>query len=403
MHELRVMVMRFRTHDFAPQLAAVARVRQLPALTKLEVVFRDDCTDDDPVQWPPFIPSALKALRIVIERGPAGRSLLRALPVVLGASGARLERLEVSLLSDIDSRDDALSHLAQAVRCCSPTLKDLRLAVGQILVMQGADFARECERTREDWAALLAGVSCCRELEVLVLPWVCFEPLFPPGTAFGRLTHLEMSDHGRSRPPNTGVMGLWELVASGGLPALITLKVKLADRWGAVEVKRRMAPAFEAVAGTLTHLYVTPPDDAAWVVGAGYELGVAVGKLRRLKDLALDLSQNGRVYHAVAQGLAVCGIDGPPPLLWRVRVVSDVCSVPDLLITLLLPSVRVFVSSHMTSSQGALLTACALRRVGYKHTWAVSCPDEAKGAIHAIAQCRLSEACIHNRHVIERW
>jgi hypothetical protein len=51
----------------------------------------------------------------------------------------------------------------------------------------------------------------------------------------------------------------------------------------------------------------------------GYELGVAVGKLRRLKDLALDLSEDGRAYHAVAQGLAASGGDRPLPLLWRVR------------------------------------------------------------------------------------
>jgi hypothetical protein len=150
---------------------------------------------------------------------------------------------------------------------------------------------------------------------------------------------------------------------------MVSLKVTLPGRWeGADEVKSRVVPAFEAVAGTLTHLHLNAPDDAAWVVGAGHELGVAVGKLRRLKDLALGLSSDGRVYHAVAQGLAASGGNGTPPLLWRVRVVSDVCSVPDLLSSLLLPSVRVFVSSHTISSQGALLTACALRRVGYKHT-----------------------------------
>jgi hypothetical protein len=30
-------------------------------------------------------------------------------------------------------------------------------------------------------------------------------------------------------------------------------------------------------------------------------LGAAVGKLRRLKDLALDLGSDGRTYHAFAQ------------------------------------------------------------------------------------------------------
>jgi hypothetical protein len=51
------------------------------------------------------------------------------------------------------------------------------------------------------------------------------EPLFPPGTAFARLTHLEIGDYEREHPPDAGVMGLWELMASGGLPALAKLKV----------------------------------------------------------------------------------------------------------------------------------------------------------------------------------
>jgi hypothetical protein len=219
MHELRVMLTRFRSYDFAPQLAALGLARHLPALTKLEVtVSKDDPASEDPVQWPPFIAPSLKALRLLIERGPTGRSLLPALPGVLGASGARLERLEVSLLSDAYTRDDPLSHLAKAVRCCSPTLKDLRLAAGRFLVPQGEDFTRECERFGEDWAGLLAGVSTCCELEVLVLPNFYFVPLFPPGTTFGRLTHLEISDYGRSRSAGASLIGLWELMALGGCP-----------------------------------------------------------------------------------------------------------------------------------------------------------------------------------------
>jgi hypothetical protein len=396
MHELRLTITRFHTYDFGPQLAALGLVRELPALAKLEVVVsKDDRTDDEPVEWPPFIPPSLKALRILTERSPMGRSLLPALPDVLEASGARPERLEIILLTDFNARGDGLVHLAQAVRCCARTLKILRLVgeSGRLVVHKGsADYARECERLREEWVELLAGVSTCRELEVLALPAVKIEPLFPPGTAFTHLTHLEISDFEREHPPGAGVMGPWELMASGRLPALTRLKLKLPGGWkGAEEVKTRMAPAFEAVAGTLTHLYLATPDDAAWVVEAGYELGVAVGKLRRLKDLALGLTKDGQAYHAVAQGLAASGGDGPPPFLWRVGVVDKVCSAPDLLASLLLPSVRVFVSFYH-NSQGALLTACALRQVGYKHTWAVSCPLEAKDAVYAIAQCRFSEA-----------
>jgi hypothetical protein len=64
-----------------------------------------------------------------------------------------------------------------------------------------------------------------------------------------------------------------------------------------------------------------------------------------------------------------------------------------MLVNLLLPSVRILVSSHLTD-QAAVLTACALRQAGYQHTWApcILRPDTMGDAIRAIAQCRLDEA-----------
>jgi hypothetical protein len=84
-------------------------------------------------------------------------------------------------------------------------------------------------------------------------------------------------------------------MASGGLPALAKLSVRFRAEWGgAEEVRTRVAPAFEAVAGTLTHLHLEmhkcDTRGRSDEVDVGYELGVAIGKLRRLKDLALDLS-----------------------------------------------------------------------------------------------------------------
>jgi hypothetical protein len=165
-------------------------------------------------------------------------------------------------------------------------------------------------------------------------------------------------------------------MASGGLPALAKLKVTLDGGCGGVEgVRTRVVPGLEAVAGTLTHLHLGRFDE----VEVGYELGVAVGKLPRLKDLALALSEDGRAYPAFAQGLAASGGDRPLPLLWRVRVMTQVTAHADLLASLLLPSVRVFVTCHDFSGQGALLTACALRQAGYKHTWVAKCPSDACG------------------------
>jgi hypothetical protein len=187
-------------------------------------------------------------------------------------------------------------------------------------------------------------------------------------------------------------MGLWELMASGGLPALAKLKVTLFEpEEGDEEVRSRVAPALEAVAGTLTQLRFE------WLsqqLDVGYELGVAVGKLRRLKDLTLDLSCDGRVYHAFAQGMAAGGGDRPLPSLWRVWVVEPVRANADLLASLLLPSVRVLVTplffhDDPAADRAALLTACALRREGYKHTWAVECAPEVEDLARAIApQCR---------------
>jgi hypothetical protein len=296
-------------HALEPQLEALGLVRQLPALATLALdVFRAE--HDEPVQWPPFIPLSLKALRIVCEGGgPSGQSLLRALPGMLGASGARLERLEITIPDGFEDLGDGLVHLAQALRCCSPTIRVFRLVTDDNFInvnSESGDHEEQEERLRVQWADLLAGVSTCRELEVLVLLEV--PTLFPPGTAFPRLTHLEVSDDSPGLQSDPGTMGLWELMASGGLPALAKLKVWL----GCVgEGDTRVAPALEAVAGTLTELFLTTPDDGCWVE-RGYELGVAVGKLRWLKDLALDLSKDGQAYHAVAQGVAISGWGGAP-------------------------------------------------------------------------------------------
>jgi hypothetical protein len=246
------------------QLAALGAVRQLPALVKLHVRLYGD--GDDPVQWPAFIPPSLKTLCIdFFDDGRlSNESFLCALPSLFGASGPRLERLEV-ILPSFESMGDGLLHLAQALRFCSPTLKDLVLRAWgpdpDFIPTNRGDYASEVERLRVQWADVLAGVSACRELEALALPPIEVGSWFPPGTAFARLTHLEISDHEREHPPDAGVMGLWDLMASGGLPALTKLGVRLEGRWGGVEeIKTLVAPAFEAVAGTLTHLSLVKPE-----------------------------------------------------------------------------------------------------------------------------------------------
>jgi hypothetical protein len=154
------------------------------------------------------------------------------------------------------------------------------------------------------------------------------------------------------------------------------------------EARSRVTPALEAVAGTLTHLHLEKFDqELGWSgdeVKVSYELGAAVGKLWRLKDLALDLSQDGRVYHAVAQGLAANGGGGHLPLLWRVMISSEFDANADMLASLLLPSVRVFRLDFQDRPQ-ALLIACALRQAGYKHTLRLASEKMLEGIVPAIA------------------
>jgi hypothetical protein len=204
-----------------PQLAALGLLRQLPALTKLRVL---SCftEGDEPLQWPPCIPPSVKALSIDDSGQPVEGIMLRTLPGMLEASGARLERLEVILPTELEAIGDGLVHLAQILRFCSPTLKGFRLDTAQNLVIgieSGTeDYAEEVERLRVQWAGVLAGVSACRELQVLVLPDIEVEHLFPPSTTFGRLTHLEISDFEREHPRRCRCDGAVGAGGVGGCP-----------------------------------------------------------------------------------------------------------------------------------------------------------------------------------------
>jgi hypothetical protein len=171
-------------------LAALGLVRELPALTTL----RFDCLRaplghvqwEQP--WPDFIPSTLKALHIYVYKG--GDPLLCALTRMLRASGAKLERLRVSYSYASHPVCAGLVHLAQALRYYSPTLKSFRLSWGEKPRSDQAWIVTtdQVEQLRVEWADVLAGLSACRELQVLVLPHTIRGLFFPGGTAFVRLT-----------------------------------------------------------------------------------------------------------------------------------------------------------------------------------------------------------------------
>jgi hypothetical protein len=138
MHELHLTV---TSSDVEPQLAALGLVRELPALGKLELEVRPDWRNNGPVQWPPFIPPSLKALSIELSDNRFSLFLLPALPSMLKASGAGLERLETKTASYFRKAvDDRLVHVVGVLRCCSPTLKVLDLAKrGGISITSGRD------------------------------------------------------------------------------------------------------------------------------------------------------------------------------------------------------------------------------------------------------------------------
>jgi hypothetical protein len=217
MRELRLTVnCRPDFEALESQLAGLGVVRQLPALAKLEL---EVLAEADPlVQWPPFIPPSLRTLRIdMSHQPPVNRSLLRDLPGMLGVSGARLDCLEV-VIPTVSQAGDGLVHVAQALRCCSTTLKGLLFRTWNDYYCISIDKEDEVDADQKprlcvQWADVLSSVSSCRDLQMLVLPRLKLEPLFPRGTAFGRLTHLEMSGHNPEHPSDAGVMGLWELMA----------------------------------------------------------------------------------------------------------------------------------------------------------------------------------------------
>jgi hypothetical protein len=155
MQELRIDVETNRELayvDVESQMEALGLVGELSALSKLHVC--NIGADDEPVQWPNFIPPSLKALSIDVSGGwPPCQSLLPALPPVLRASGARLDRLEVLVPVIHDELVQGLVHVAPAVRCCHPTLKDFHLTTGP-------DYGDDYDDGSDEYKAKWSGCAC---------------------------------------------------------------------------------------------------------------------------------------------------------------------------------------------------------------------------------------------------
>jgi hypothetical protein len=306
---------------------------------------------------PAFIPPSLRMLRVSISPAACLESLLRVLPSVLQASGARLEEFKVGEIRELSIEGG--DALAQVLRTCSPSLRS-----ACILPSKGAEDT--------SWVANVAPglVSCCDRLERLDVSWPLLESLPPTCPSFARLTSL------RIRGTRLGFGApLWGLMARGLLPGLADLS--LSGRSGiywppdkGADGRWPLSRAFEAVAGTLRRLTLTtlrvssPPlydDERAFV-----DLGAAIGQLRRLSYLSLRLSPDGCSYQAVGQGLAASG-ECPPLFELHFGGLTTNAHVLTHEPSLVVPSVRDLAISGTFGEEGVLVLCCALVRMGYGH------------------------------------
>jgi hypothetical protein len=313
--------------------------------------------------FPPFIPRSLKSLYLYIEDVASFETVLRELPPMLQASGAALEEIDMLWTGCLSAERGAA--LARILRTCSPSLKAVKLK------SRGEALGSAC--ALELWSVLM---SCCATLEVLHCPWALFSALPATRPTFPRLDELYFDG-------DSGAIDLaspaWDVMTNGRLPALASLSIRsgydfvlssVEGEGAASEGGGRLARAFEAVAGTLRRLTLSRHGkDTLQSYQRSYELGVAIGKLRRLRHLELTLLfSDGRHCHAVARGLAASG--GCPELL---NVTVDrLGSSKGVLFTcepsLIVPSVRdLTISGHRFEEEEALLLCCGLVQMGYKH------------------------------------
>jgi hypothetical protein len=382
---LESMEVEMKTGD-EEHMAALEPVATMEHMQRLTL----RCGSLQEAAFSPFIPPSLKDIKVVDANVATVKSLLRELPSMLQASGARLEAFELDCRGEgIDAEFGAA--LAPVLRACSPTLKTLKLGdpvVGPV------------------WnGGVAAGLtSCCDTLEVLHCHWSVFSALPSVGPSFTRLNELDIVDDpdGEDDEEADYTAKAWDILANGRLPALAKLSISpIGHSFPAAclegeGAEGRLARALEAVAGTLKglslggpmghglpagawyevgaaldklrcleHLDLTLGDDLP--AGVCYELGAAIGKLRRLRYLSLDLSEDGRDYHALGQGLAASG-ERPSLFFFGVHGVKRNIDWVTYEPSLIVPSVRsIEFGGNRGTEEEALLLCCGLVQMGYKH------------------------------------
>jgi hypothetical protein len=339
------------------KFAALEHLRHLPHLRRLSLTCYGGLED----ALPAFIPPSLKTLYLEIDEFGTLETLLRGLPSMLQASGASLEAVEI-VPNAQHLTDDGAAALAQVLQACSSTFKALKLM---------AD-GPECDRE------LVAGLThCCDTLEVLHCRTDLFTAVPAPCPSFPRLTELRLL-RGCFKDVDALPRAL-DMMANGRLPALAALHIRLDCEFLACSLLQeggarggggRLGRAFEAVAGTLTRLSITRSFFHVLPEAASYELGAAIGKLRRLRYLELDMFQDARGYMAVGGALVA---SWSCPELFELHLTGVKENLLSLACepSLILPSVRnVRITAWCSveeADEEALLLCCGLAQAGYEY------------------------------------
>jgi hypothetical protein len=353
--------------DLEGQVAALEPLSRLKHLRRLTVT----CHEAGEAAFPPFIPPSLETLSLDIGRMEIFESLLPALPSTLKDSGASLQEFSLTISDELSAECGAV--LAQVLRRCSSTLKTVALHDHQPEGVLGTACIP---------GFVVGLMSCCDTLEVLHCPWAVFSAFPATCPTFRRLAALHVQGGDIDSEDIDLASPAWDIMANGRLPALASLTIETLRAFSLGERVEgegggRLARAFEAVAGTLRRLTLLRDFGvlkARLPAGTSYELGAAIGKLRRLSFLHLQF-KHGRDYHAVGRGMAA---SGGCPELFEVKLSGLQRTLHWLTFepSLIVPSVR---SLHLFCRCGteeeALLLCCGLVQVGYKHRLTVDLYD----------------------------
>jgi hypothetical protein len=345
----------------APQVERLVMgyIRTFRALTKLECSL-EDLGDIS-------LPPSLEVLELTLHpsRQPV---LLGGLAPMIESSGAKLRRLKLTV--DELTDQDAARGVGSLFRACAPTLREASLLV---------------HNPFESAKAVAEGLAACPQLERVSAPMSTFRVMPLDGSVIFHVSHLVLDECDRVFDDEaTPDFALWRVMARGGFPSLSSLSLEGGRYKLDGECGPAMAAAFEGVADTLKKLvfyqdlyydqvpeYVDPVRADATLV----RIGEALGKLRRLETLDLNIGRTGLACYRLAQGMG----EGACPALRSLTCYVDqgaawLAARPSVI----LPSVQdlcVELSGDDDDAEHAemLAMACALTSLGYRGSLVLRC------------------------------